>query len=88
VIVFKDLCKKYGSNSALGGVSLHVPRGEFFAYLGPNGAGKSTTLRILTGLTKMTSGRPISTVSISKGILSRRNDSAAWFPRPSTWTRN
>ncbi len=56
MIVFKDLCKKYGSNSALGGVSLHVPRGEFFAYLGPNGAGKSTTLRILTGLTKMTSG--------------------------------
>ncbi len=56
MIVFKDLCKKYGSNSALGGVSLHVSRGEFFAYLGPNGAGKSTTLRILTGLTMMTSG--------------------------------
>jgi len=52
VIDFKDLCKKYGSISALSGVSLHVPKGEFFAYLGPNGAGKSTTLRILTGLTR------------------------------------
>ncbi|VAW39402.1 Efflux ABC transporter, ATP-binding protein [hydrothermal vent metagenome] len=56
MIDFKDLCKEYGSISALRGVSLHVPKGEFFAYLGPNGAGKSTTLRILTGLTKMTSG--------------------------------
>jgi len=56
VIDFKDLCKKYGSTSALRGVSLHIPKGEFFAYLGPNGAGKSTTLRILTGLTKRTSG--------------------------------
>ncbi|NIA04519.1 MAG: ATP-binding cassette domain-containing protein [Proteobacteria bacterium] len=56
MIDFKDLCKEYGSISALSGVSLHVPKGEFFAYLGPNGAGKSTTLRILTGLTRMTSG--------------------------------
>jgi len=56
VIDFKDLGKKYGSTSALRGVTLHVPEGEFFAYLGPNGAGKSTTLRILTGLTRMTSG--------------------------------
>ncbi len=56
MIDFKDLCKEYGSISALRGVSMHVPKGEFFAYLGPNGAGKSTTLRILTGLTKMTSG--------------------------------
>ncbi len=56
MIDFTDLCKEYGSISALKGVSLHIPKGEFFAYLGPNGAGKSTTLRILTGLTKMTSG--------------------------------
>ncbi len=56
MIDFKDLGKKYGSTYALRGVTLHIPEGEFFAYLGPNGAGKSTTLRILTGLTKMTSG--------------------------------
>jgi len=56
VIDFKDLGKKYGATYALRGVTLHVPEGEFFAYLGPNGAGKSTTLRILTGLTRRTSG--------------------------------
>ncbi|NOX80313.1 MAG: ATP-binding cassette domain-containing protein [Deltaproteobacteria bacterium] len=56
MIDFKDLGKKYGATYALRGVTLHVPEGEFFAYLGPNGAGKSTTLRILTGLTRRTSG--------------------------------
>lgn len=56
MIDFKDLGKKYGSTYALRGVTLHIPEGEFFAYLGPNGAGKSTTLRILTGLTRRTSG--------------------------------
>jgi len=36
--------------------SLHIPAGELFAYLGPNGAGKTTTIRILTGLTRLSSG--------------------------------
>ena len=36
--------------SALDGVDLTVPRGEFFGLLGPNGAGKTTLIRILTTL--------------------------------------
>jgi len=37
-------------------VSLTVLEGEIFAYLGPNGSGKTTTIKILTGLTRPTSG--------------------------------
>lgn len=56
MIKIENLIKKYGSKYALKGVNLEVEEGELFAYLGPNGAGKTTTIRILTGLTKLTSG--------------------------------
>jgi len=41
---------------AVDGLSFDVRRGSIFGLLGPNGAGKSTTLRILTTLTRPTSG--------------------------------
>ncbi|WP_167137115.1 ABC transporter ATP-binding protein [Diaminobutyricimonas sp. TR449] len=44
-----DLRKRYGSFTALDGVSFDIHRGETFALLGPNGAGKSTTIEILEG---------------------------------------
>lgn len=56
MIEIKELQKKYPKVHALKGVSLEVGTGELFAYLGPNGSGKTTTIRILTGLTKSTSG--------------------------------
>ena len=56
MIRIDKLTKYYKDIHALKGVCLHVPEGELFAYLGPNGAGKTTTIRILTGLTKLSSG--------------------------------
>jgi ABC-2 type transport system ATP-binding protein len=52
----RSLAKRYGSVQALGGVSLAVERGEFFALLGPNGAGKTTLISILGGLANADSG--------------------------------
>jgi ABC-2 type transport system ATP-binding protein len=56
MIEFVNLVKKFGSLVAVNGVTLTVPRGEFFAMLGPNAAGKTTTLKILAGLIKPTAG--------------------------------
>ncbi|NPV52712.1 MAG: ATP-binding cassette domain-containing protein [Firmicutes bacterium] len=50
------LRKQYGSIVAVDGVDLVVKKGEIFGFLGPNGAGKTTTIRMLTTLTKPTSG--------------------------------
>jgi len=57
MIVIKNLTKIYGKVKALDDLNLEVHPGEIFGFLGPNGAGKTTTIRILTTLTKPSSGR-------------------------------
>jgi ABC-2 type transport system ATP-binding protein len=51
------LVKKFGSFTAVDGVSFSVEQGEVFGFLGPNGAGKSTTISVLCTLLRPTSGR-------------------------------
>lgn len=51
-----DLVKTYGRVRAVDGISFRVARGAIFGLLGPNGAGKSTMLRMLTTLSRPTSG--------------------------------
>ncbi len=55
----KDLHKRYGQITALGGVDLTVGRGELVGLLGPNGAGKSTLVKIACGLVRATGGTAV-----------------------------
>ena len=52
----RGLTKLFGTNVAVDGVELQVPRGSRFGYLGPNGAGKTTLMRTLLGLTRADDG--------------------------------
>jgi ABC-2 type transport system ATP-binding protein len=57
IIETKDLLKRYGKFSAVNSLSLEVPTGSIYGFVGPNGAGKTTTMRMLTTLTRPTSGQ-------------------------------
>ncbi len=52
----EHLVKHFGETVAVDDVSLSVPEGTVLGMLGPNGAGKTTTVRMMTTLTKPTSG--------------------------------
>src|SRR5215831_17051382 len=56
IIETKDLKKRYGKFDAVNGLSLEVAAGSIYGFVGPNGAGKTTTMRMLTTLTRPTSG--------------------------------
>jgi branched-chain amino acid transport system ATP-binding protein len=50
---------RYGSVTAVKGISLEVAEGEVVAIIGPNGAGKTSTLRAITGLEPTAGGRVV-----------------------------
>lgn len=50
------LVKKYKNLTAVDGLDLEIEQGEIFSLLGVNGAGKTTTIKMLSCLTKITSG--------------------------------
>jgi ABC-2 type transport system ATP-binding protein len=56
VIHVKNLVKKFGDFVANDNLTFEVYAGEIFGFLGANGAGKTTAIRVLSGLSKPTSG--------------------------------
>ncbi len=56
VIELKNLVKRYGDFTAVGGLNLDIYPGEIYGLLGPNGAGKTTTILMMLGLAEPTSG--------------------------------
>lgn len=71
-IKVENLCKQYGKQQAVKGISFTVEQGTLFAFLGENGAGKSTTIEILCTLLKKSSGQ----VTINGFTLDASNDNA------------
>ena len=56
VVEVSNLVKKYGSFTAVNGISLSIKQNEIFGILGPNGAGKTTTLEMFEGIRKPDGG--------------------------------
>ena len=59
VIKTENLTKRFGDFIAVDAISFEVYKGEIFGFLGANGAGKTTAMRMLSGLSKPTSGKAI-----------------------------
>jgi multiple sugar transport system ATP-binding protein len=78
-IVYDDVIKRFGSVTAVAGLTLDIADGEFMVLVGPSGCGKTTALRLLAGLEAVTSGR----ISIGgrevQGLPPRRRDVAMVF---------
>ena len=55
-ILTRGLSKSFGTHNAVDGIDLQVPRGSVFGFLGPNGSGKTSTIRMLLGLSNISSG--------------------------------
>lgn len=56
VVSTRGLTKRFGKNSAVNNVSLHVKRGEIYGFIGRNGAGKTTFMKMISGLSEPTEG--------------------------------
>ena len=56
ILEARDLVKTFGDFAAVKGVSFEIERGESFGFLGPNGAGKTSTMRMISAVSKPTSG--------------------------------
>ncbi len=52
-----DLVKRFADVTAVAGINLEMPPGEFFSLLGPSGCGKTTTLRLIAGFERPDEGQ-------------------------------
>ncbi|RKS73462.1 ABC-2 type transport system ATP-binding protein [Actinomadura pelletieri DSM 43383] len=55
-IEVRGLTKRYGSTTAVDGLTFTVAPGRVTGFVGPNGAGKSTTMRVIMGLDRPDAG--------------------------------
>lgn len=56
ILELREISKHFLTHRAVTGVSLEIPRGQFFSLLGPSGCGKTTTLRLIAGFETPTAG--------------------------------
>ena len=56
MLTLEDVVIRYGSATAVDGVSISVEKGEMVALVGPNGAGKSSIVNAISGVVPVASG--------------------------------
>jgi multiple sugar transport system ATP-binding protein len=78
-IVLDNVTKRFGSVTAINGLSLDIRHGEFFCVLGPPGAGKTTTLRLIVGLERPDVGTITIDGELANDIHPGKRDIAMMF---------
>ncbi|MFC0215965.1 ATP-binding cassette domain-containing protein [Paenibacillus chartarius] len=64
----RNVSKRFGSNTILSGLQLHIHQGEFVAVVGRSGCGKSTLLRLIAGLEQPSDGVILLNAEAIKGL--------------------
>jgi iron(III) transport system ATP-binding protein len=88
-VEFRNVVKRYGTATAVAGVSFTVDAGTLVTLLGPSGCGKTTTLRMIAGLELPTegriliAGRDVTNLSATQRDVSMVFQSYALFPHMS-----
>jgi iron(III) transport system ATP-binding protein len=88
-VEFRDVVKRYGTATAVAGVSFTVEAGTLVTLLGPSGCGKTTTLRMIAGLELPSEGRiliaghDVTSLSATQRDVSMVFQSYALFPHMS-----
>lgn len=90
ILAVSNLCKQYGSVTAVDGVSFALGTHEILGLLGPNGAGKTTTINMILGVLEPTSGKiAIDGCDLERRrrqALERTNFAAVYAPLPGNLT--
>jgi len=74
VVTAQNLCERFTDRYVVCGIDFDIQSGICFGILGPNGAGKTTLMRMLLGLSPVTSGeyklfgQPVSDASIHSRV--------------------
>lgn len=74
ILACKNICKSFGTNTTLQGVSFHINEREKTAIVGINGAGKSTLFKIIIGELSADEGEVIFSKGATVGYLSQHQD--------------
>jgi ABC-2 type transport system ATP-binding protein len=83
MIKLTNLKKNYGTFTAVKEINLEIGKGEVFGFLGPNGAGKTSTIKMMCGLTSITSGdAEIDGISIKKDPVAYKKQFALIPDKP------
>ncbi len=91
IVQIKELSKKFGAITAVDGISLDIPKGEFFVLVGPSGSGKTTLLRMLAGFDTpdegsiFIDGDEMHSVPPNKRPVNMVFQSYALFPHMTVW---
>ena len=56
IVDTEHLTKRFGEQTAVDDLTMHVPEGTIFGFIGPSGSGKTTTVRLLTGVQSPSEG--------------------------------
>ncbi len=56
MLKIEHLSKSYGSKKAVDDLTIHIQKGEIYAFIGHNGAGKTTTIKACAGILRFDEG--------------------------------